>query len=95
MKLKPMSDLIIVKQHEEETKTASGLILAMDAQKKFQGEVIRVGPGKITDIGTVRPMGINVGDVVLFGEYTGQKFKYDGVEYLTMHEADIIGVIER
>lgn len=94
MKLKPIGDCIIVEQHDEETKTASGLILAFDGpQKKFQGNVLACGTGKIMDNGGIREMQIKVGDVVLFGEYAGQKFRYDGKEYLVMHEADIIATI--
>ena len=96
MKLRPLSDCIVVKQHDEETKTASGLILAFDTtQKKFQGEVMAVGTGKIMDNGGIRPMGIKVGEIVLFGEYSGQKFKYKGQEYLMMREPDVIGVIDK
>lgn len=95
MKLRPLSDCIVVKQHEEETKTASGLILAFDGpQKKFQGEVRAVGKGKIMDNGMIRPMELKVGEIVLFGEYSGQRFKHEGEELLMMREPDVIGVIE-
>lgn len=95
MKLRPLSDCIVVKQHDEETVTASGLILAFETnQKKFQGEVMAVGTGKIMDNGQVRPMGLKVGEIVLFGEYSGQRFKYEGQELLMMREPDVIGVIE-
>lgn len=96
MKLRPLSDCIIVKQHEEEVTTASGIILtAGKADKKFQGEVIAVGTGKIMDNGGVRMMGIAVGETVLFGEYSGQKFKYEGEEFLMMREPDVIGIIDK
>lgn len=94
MKLKPLGDCIIVKQHDEETKTASGLILAVTADKKAQGEIMAVGTGKILEDGTVRPMEVKVGDIILFGEYAKQPFKLEGVEYLVMHEADVIGIVE-
>lgn len=90
-KIRPKSDVIIVKQHEEETKTSSGIILAFESsQKKFQGTVIAVGPGEILADGQRRPMEIKVGEVVVFGEYAGQKWKYNGEEYLVMRERDII-----
>ena len=96
MKLRPRSDCIVVKQHDEETKTASGIILAFESnQKKFQGEVMAVGTGEIKDNGEVRKMEIKVGEIVLFGEYSGQKFKLDGQEYLMMREKDIIGVLDK
>lgn len=96
MNLRPLSDCIVVKQHDEETKTASGLILAFDGpQKKFQGEVIACGTGEIRENGTVRPMEVKKGDIVMFGEYSGQRFKMDGQEYLMLREKDVIGVIEK
>lgn len=94
MKIRLFDERIVVRQHNEETTTASGLILAIDAGKKFQGEVMAVGNGKFMDNGMVRPMSLKVGEVVLFGEYSGQKFKMDGQEYLMMNERDVIGVIE-
>lgn len=93
MRLKLFGERIAVKQHDEETTTASGLILAVEAGKKFQGEVLATGDGKFMDSGAIRPMSINIGDIVLFGEYSGQKFKLDGEEYLMMNESDIIGVV--
>jgi chaperonin GroES len=95
MKLRPLSDCIVVKQHNEETVTASGIILAgMEGQKKFQGEIVACGPGEIKDNGTVRQIGVKVGEVVMFGEYSGQKFKMDGQEYLMLREKDVIGIVE-
>ena len=95
MKLRPLSDCIIVKRTPTETKTESGLILAFsEEQKKAQGTVIRVGPGKIMDNGGVRLMGIRPGETVLFGEYSGQAFKFEGEEYLMMRENDIVGIVE-
>jgi chaperonin GroES len=94
MKLKPFGERIVVKQHEEELTTASGIVLAKAADKKFEGTVIAAGQGAILDNGNVRPMTVKVGDVILFGEYSGQKFKYEDVDYLLMNEKDVIGVID-
>lgn len=94
MKLQPLSDCIMVKQHTEEEKTASGIILAFEeTQKKFQGEIIACGKGKIMDNGQMRPIELKVGDIVLFGEYSGQKFKWEGQEYLMMREPDVIAIV--
>jgi len=93
MRLKLFGERIAVKQHDEETTTASGLILAVEAGKKFQGDVVAVGSGKFMDSGVIRPMSLSVGDVVLFGEYSGQKFKLDGDEYILMNEPDVIGIV--
>lgn len=94
IRLNLSGERIAVKQHSEETTTESGLILAVEAGKKFQGEVVAAGPGKFMDSGIIRPMSLKIGDVVLFGEYSGQKFKLDGEEYLAMNESDVIGTLE-
>ena len=83
MKIRPLSDRVIVKRLEAETKTASGIIIPDAAtEKPDQGEIVAIGNGK-------------VGDRVLFGKYSGQAFKIDGQELLTMREDDIIGVVEK
>jgi chaperonin GroES len=95
MKIRPLHDRVIVKRMEEERKTASGIVIPDAAtEKPDQGEVIAVGNGKIGEDGKVRPMNVKVGDRILFGKYAGQTFKMDGVEYMTMREDDIIGVVE-
>ena len=95
MKVRPLHDRVIVKRKEEERKTASGIVIPDAATEKPDlGEIIAVGNGKIGDDGKLRPMNVKVGDKVLFGKYSGQAFKMDGVEYLQMREDDIIGVVE-
>lgn len=95
MKVRPLSDRVIVKRMEAETKTASGIIIPDAAtEKPDQGEIVAVGNGKVGDDGKLLPMNVKVGDKVLFGKYAGQNFKMDGQEYMTMREDDIIGVIE-
>jgi chaperonin GroES len=95
MKIRPLHDRVIVKRQEEERKTASGIVIPDAATEKPDlGEVVAVGNGKIGDDGKVRPMNVKVGDKVLFGKYSGQAFKMDGVEYLQMREDDIIGIVE-
>ncbi|MEQ1836834.1 MAG: co-chaperone GroES [Candidatus Nitrotoga sp.] len=96
MKVRPLSDRVIVKRVEEERKTASGIVIPDTAtEKPDQGEIIAVGKGKIGDDGKLHPMNVKVGDRVLFGQYAGQAFKIGGQEYMTMREDDIIGVIEK
>jgi chaperonin GroES len=95
MKVRPLHDRVIVKRLEEERKTASGIVIPdTAAEKPDQGEIMAVGKGKVGDDGKLRAMEVKVGDRVLFGKYSGQAFKMDGVEYLQMREDDIIGVIE-
>ncbi len=95
MKIRPLNDRVIVKRMEEERKTASGIVIPdAAAEKPDQGEIVAVGKGKVSDDGKLQAMSVKVGDRVLFGKYSGQAFKMDGVEYLQMREDDIIGVIE-
>ncbi len=96
MKIRPLHDRVIVKRMEAETKTASGIIIPDAAtEKPDQGEIVAVGNGKMGDDGKLQPMNVKVGDRVLFGKYSGQVFKIDGQELLTMREDDIIGVVEK
>lgn len=94
MKIKPLSDRIIVKPAEAEEKTASGLIIPDTAKEKpMKGEVVAVGAGKTTDDGKVVKMELKVGDKVLYGKYSGTEVTIDNVEYLIMRESDVYGVI--
>jgi chaperonin GroES len=93
MKIRPLHDRVIVKRMEEERKTASGIFIPDAAtEKPDQGEIVAVG--KMGDDGKLQAMSVKIGDKVLFGKYSGQAFKMDGVELLQMREDDIIGVIE-
>ena len=95
MKIRPLNDRVIVKRMEEERKTASGIVIPDAAtEKPDQGEIIAVGKGKTGDDGKLQAMSVKVGDRVLFGKYSGQAFKTEGQEFLTMREDDIIGVVE-
>ncbi|MFN0317598.1 MAG: co-chaperone GroES [Burkholderiales bacterium] len=95
MKIRPLHDRVVVKRLEEERKTASGIVIPdTAAEKPDSGEIMAVGSGKIGDDGKVRPLDVKKGDKVLFGKYSGQTVKVDGVEYLVMREEDLMGVIE-
>ncbi len=95
MKLRPLHDRVIIKRLDNERKTASGLVIPENAaEKPDQGEVLAVGNGKILEDGNVRPIGVKVGDRVLFGKYSGQTVKVQGEELLVMREEDIMGVVE-
>ena len=96
MKLRPLADRVIVKRLENETKTASGIVIPDNAaEKPDQGEVLAVGPGKKNDKGEVSAMNVKVGDRVLFGKYSGQTVKVDGDELLVMKEDDLFAVVEQ
>ena len=96
MKLRPLHDRVIVKRLENETKTASGIVIPDSvAEKPDQGEVLAVGMGKRTDKGDLVALGVKVGDRVLFGKYSGQTVKVDGDELLVMREEDLFAVVEK
>ena len=96
MKLRPLHDRVIVKRLEQETKTASGIVIPDNAaEKPDQGEVLAIGTGKVMEDGKVRPLDVKVGDRVLFGKYSGSSVKVDGDELLVMREEDIMGVITK
>ena len=96
MKLRPIADRVIVKRLENETKTASGIVIPDNAaEKPDQGEVLAVGPGKSNDQGEVKALTVKVGDRVLFGKYSGQTVKVEGDELLVMREEDLFAVVEK
>ena len=95
MKLRPLHDRVVVKRLDSERKTSSGIVIPENAaEKPDQGEVIAVGNGKYDDSGKLRPVGVKVGEKVLFGKYSGQTVKVDGDELLVLREEDIMAVVE-
>ncbi|MFA5155011.1 MAG: co-chaperone GroES [Patescibacteria group bacterium] len=96
MKLKPLSNNVIVKALPKEEVTKSGIVLpdTIDKEKPERGEVVAVGTGKVLDNGQVAKMSVKVGDQVVFKKYSPDEVKVDGVEYLVLNESDIIAIIE-
>jgi chaperonin GroES len=79
-----------------EEKTAGGIIIPDTAKEKpSEGKVIAVGPGAKTEDGKILPMEVKVGDLVLFGKWSGTEVKIDGVEYSIMKESDIMGIMSK
>ena len=94
--LKPLDDRIVVQPKEAEEKTASGIFLPESAKEKPQtGTVIAGGPGKLTDEGKRAEMSVKVGDVVLYGKYSGTEVEVDGDKVMIMRESELLGVIEK
>jgi chaperonin GroES len=95
MKFRPLHDRVAVKRVEEEQRTKGGLIIPDTAKEKpMQGEVLAVGPGARNEAGDLVPMGVQVGDRVLFGKWSGTEVKLDGEDLLIMKESDLMGVLE-
>ena len=94
IKLTPLEDKIIVKQAEAQTQTASGLYIPDNAKEKpQQGEVLAVGPGRRDDKGERIPMGVKVGDKVLYSKYGGTEVHYEGEDYLIVGARDILAIL--
>jgi chaperonin GroES len=96
MKIRPLSDKVLLQRLEAENKTAGGIVLPDTAKEKpKKGKVITVGKGKILDDGKLKPMQVKKGDTVLFTSYAGTEIKIDGKEHLIMDESDIMAIIEK
>ena len=96
MKIRPLHDRVVVRRLEEERTTTGGIVIPDSAaEKPMRGEVVAVGTGKILDNGDLRALAVKVGDVVLFGKYSGTEVKIAGQEMVVMREDDIMGVIEK
>ena len=94
MKLKPLSDRVVIKMVEAEETTASGIILAGSAKEKPQvAEVLAVGPGGGVD-GKEVVMQVKPGDKVITSKYSGTEVKIDGEELIVVRQGDILAVVE-
>ena len=95
MALKPLQDRIVIKIIEDTEQTSGGIFIPDSAKEKPQkGEVVAVGSGKTNDKGEKEPIGVNVGDIVLYAKYAGTEVKMDGVEYKILSIKDALAVIE-
>ncbi len=96
MKIKPLSNHILIEPIKEEEKTKGGILLPETAEKEKpeQGKVIAVGPGKRTESGKIIPMDIKPGQKVLFKKYGPDEVKIGDKEYLIATEDDILAIIE-
>ena len=93
MKFRPLHDRVLIEILDSEEKTSGGIIIPDTAKEKPQeGEVVAVGPGARTEDGKLTPMDVKVGDIVLFGKWSGTEVKIDSKEYSIMKESDIIGI---
>lgn len=93
LKIRPLHDRVIVQRLEETTSAGGILIPATASDKPQRGKIIAAGPGKYEN-GELRKLDVKVGDVVLFGKYSGSEIKVDGQDVLVMREEDIMGVVE-
>ena len=93
MKFRPLHDRVLIEISDGEEKTSGGIIIPDTAKEKPQeGEVVAVGSGARTEDGKITPMDVKVGDIVLFGKWSGNEVKIDSKEYSIMKESDIMGI---
>jgi len=96
MKFRPLHDRVLIKALDSEEKTSGGIIIPDTAKEKPQeGEVVAIGPGAKSEDGKIVSMDVKVGDIVLFGKWSGTEIKIDGTEYSIMKESDIMGIAKR
>jgi len=89
--LRPLADRVVVKPLENEQKTKSGIYIPDTAKEKPQeGEIIAVGPGRLTDDGVRIAVDLKVGDRVIYARYGGSEIKIDSQELVIMRESDIL-----
>ena len=94
MKVRPLHDRILLRRIEEKESVKGGIIIPDTAKEKPQeGEVIAIGPGRMTDEGKLIPTALKVGDKVLYAKYGGTEIKEDGHDYLILRESDVLAKI--
>ncbi len=95
MTVRPLQDRVLVKRIEPEEQVQGGIIIPDSAREKPQeAEVFAVGPGKVNDEGSRSPMGVEKGDRILVGKYSGSEIKIDGQDYMILREDEILAVVE-
>jgi chaperonin GroES len=93
-KLRPLGDRAVIRPAAREEATRSGIVLPDTSKEKPQrGEIIAVGPGRVSDEGKKIPMEVKVGDTVLFAKYAGTEFKLEDDELLILSEKDVLAIV--
>ena len=94
MNVRPLHDRIIVQRIEEGEQKIGGIIIPDTAKEKpQQGEVLAIGPGRVTEEGKRLPIEVKVGDRILMGKYAGTEVKLDGEECLILREDDVLAIV--
>jgi len=93
--IKPLADRVVVEVTEAEDVSPGGIVLPDTAQEKPQrGKVVAAGPGRVLENGEIAPMGVKVGDTIIFSKYGGTEIKLDGKEYTILRESDVLTILE-
>jgi len=94
-KIKPLSDYLLIEPLEKETVLPSGIVVPDTAKDKpSEGKVLAVGPGKKDEKGSVTPVEVKAGSVVMYKKWGGTEIKVEGKELLLVREEDVIAIIE-
>lgn len=96
MKVRPLHDRVLLRREEEETKTASGIIIPDTAKEKpIIATVVAAGPGAFNEDGDERiPLDVKEGDKVLISKWAGTEVKLDGEELVIVKESDILAIVD-
>ncbi|MFW7377671.1 MAG: co-chaperone GroES [Oligoflexus sp.] len=95
MKIRPLHDRVVIKREDLDEKSRGGIIIPDNAQEKpIKGRVVVVGNGRINDDGSVRPVDVKEGQIVIFNKYAGVEIELDGEQHLILKEDEILGIIE-
>ena len=95
MNIKPLSNRVVVKAIDKENKSGGGIIIPETAKEKpMLGEIVAVGPGKLSDDGKRLKMEVKVKDKILYGKYTGTEITLDNKEYLILDDNDILAIVK-
>jgi chaperonin GroES len=95
MNFRPLHDRLIVQRLQESAARAGAIIIPDSAKDKpQQGTVLAAGRGKSNEDGKRVPLDVRAGDTILFGKYSGQEVKLDGVEYLIIKEEDVLAIAD-
>jgi chaperonin GroES len=94
--LKPLGDRVVIENVEQQELSAGGVFLPDTAKEKPQEGMVRaVGTGRTLDNGTKIPMGVKVGDRVIYSKYSGSEVKIDGKDYLIVSEKDVLAIVDK
>ena len=94
VKIQPLGDRVLVQPLEQKEVKKGGIIIPDTAKEKPQkGEVIAVGPGRLTDAGDRLPLEVKKGDMVLYGKYSGSEVTVSDEKYIILRESDVLAVL--
>ena len=94
VKLRPLQDRLLIKPLDQDERSAGGIIIPETAKEKpMRGRVIAAGPGGRTEAGKLMPMGVHVGDTIIYAKWSGTEVKIDDDEYLILKEDEVLGIL--